>query len=62
MFRVQTKPEVRILDTPLKMLIADTFIVVPVEGDKVMIITGKFKHIRDEDAFLLARKALNKVA
>lgn len=62
MFRVQTKPEVRILDTPLKMLIADTFIVVPLDADKVMIITGKFKHIRDEDAFLLARKQLNKVA
>lgn len=62
MFRVQTKPEVRILDTPLKMLIADTFIVVPLNEDKVMIITGKFKQIRDEDAYALARKQLNKVA
>lgn len=54
MFR-KKKVLVRILDTPIKMEIHPTHIITPIDGGKVMILFGDFKHLRDEDAYLLVQ-------
>lgn len=61
MFR-KKKALVRILDTPLKMIIEPTFILAPLPDGKVLILHGNFEHIRDEDAFHLVANASDKIA
>lgn len=61
MFR-KKKVLVRILDSPMKMIIEPKFILVPLPDGKVLILHGHFEHIRDADAFDLAYKAVTKIA
>ena len=59
------KALVRILDSPLKLQIKPEVILVPYTDEsgqsKILLITGKFDDITDQEAYALADNALNRV-
>lgn len=64
MFR-KKKATVRILDTPLKLEIKPEVILVPytdvVGQSKILMITGSFEHITDQEAYRLAAEATDRL-
>lgn len=60
MFR-KKKVLVRILDTPLKMIIEPTFILTPLPDGRVMILHGNFENIPDAEAFRIVKDTTDKL-
>jgi hypothetical protein len=63
MFR-KKKAIVRILDSPLRLQIFPEVILVPytdgLAGGQILMITGNFEHITDQEAYRLAADATDK--